>query len=197
MKKTNILLVFIFLLSLAGCNQETAEDFNEEEKTKPVETLQMQWWELEVPREYECEWWFTMWYRYDDAECLPNYTDNYKIIADFGLAASAVDESYMPAVDSRAYLRSGDLDADCILLNQMSKEIPMYLDAEHYVCNHFKDWNENVTLGIVKSFGEYSRDFEVRLVILDDKYENIDYLEILTDFANQAISIDWNDFTDN
>ncbi len=187
MKKYFLIVILGVILMLGACSSETSStgigQFGGSE-----EVLEMQGFELKVPRCYDCTGGFTQGYRYLDAECEPS-RGNYKITVDYGLPVTRIDpsksfnENMMP-------LRARDYDATCMLYEE-----PLGLGADHYVCPRTEDGQRVITLGIGRiSPKGHANWFEAHLTILEDDYDEGEYIETLASFASNAIDIDWSFF---
>lgn len=184
MKKQTLLFLLIITVVISGCNGSS------DARGSSNNVLDMQGFELKVPRNYECTGGFTDGYRYLDAKCTPK-RGSYEIIVDFGLTMSGMDmtksfaENIMP-------LRVREYDATCVVYNER-----VGIGAEHYICPRTEDGQRIVTMGIGKVFeAGYARWFEAHLVILETDYDKEEYVDTLVSFVGQAIDIDW-DFFDS
>ena len=176
------------MLSACSSDNGDAGGRSGESASGSSDVLEMQGYELKVPRGYECTGGFTQGYRFLDAECEPS-RGNYKIIVDFGLPVTSIDQS-KSFNENIMPLRAGDYDAACI-----PYEEPLGLGADHYVCPRTEDGQRIITLGIGRvSPNGYANWFEAHLVILEDDYNEEEYIDTLASFASSAIDIDWSFF---
>ena len=189
MRGKNLLMVMLLLLfsefglTACGSNGSTYESSGE--------VLEMQGYELDVPRGYECTGGLTDGYRYLDAECIPENED-YIIEADTGLVASAIG-STSEYPESHISSRQTQLDAVCTRYRE-----EMELGADYYSCIEEKSNEVIITFGIIKAVeSEVSRWFEARLLTQEhevDSEEAKEYVQTLANFLNSAAKIDWSDY---
>lgn len=192
MRGKNLLMVLLLLLfsafGLSACGN-SGGSISGSALESSGEVLEMQGYELDVPRSYECTGGFTDGYRYLDAECIPENED-YIIEADTGLVASAIG-SMSEYPESHISLRQTQLDAICTRYRE-----EMELGADYYSCIEEKSNEVIITFGIVKAVeSDVSRWFEARLISQEiDSEEAKEYVQTLANFLNSAVKIDWSDY---
>lgn len=208
-----IVLVIIIALFLTGFFILTNDEMEEvaidttQKATTPEEEdiiedeqdyLDMQGYYLYPPQNYNCVGGFTDGYRYLDAECTPEGRDDYEIHVEAGLAVSGINPEE-GLVANQIVVRSYEFtngQRDVYVCREHSSE-ELKLNAEHYLCTYNRDEEPVITLGIGKSFHtsetSFGRWFESHLIIKDYEYTEEDYIELLENFVNSSVKINWED----
>lgn len=192
MKKTVLILTIMAILVISGCSNE--EQTSNQRTGTTQNTLDMQGYELEVPKGYTCTGGFTDGYRYMDAKCKPN-RGNQEITVEAGLAVSGINPA-QGLVVNQIVARSFEFTNQygVIVCEEYISE-DLNLDAEYYLCIHEKDNKRTITIGVGKSKNTHGWWFESHIQTSpDDETENKEYIEELTKFLNSAIKIDWNKY---
>lgn len=186
-------LIFLTLLlcsiALLGCSEK-----EQTQETNTKGTLDMQGYELEVPKGYSCSGGFTDGYRYLDAKCKPN-KGKQEILVEAGLVVSGIDPE-KGLVANQLVARSYEFTKQYgISVCEEYHSEDLQLDAEHYLCIHEMNGKRTITIGTGKSRNTQGWWFESHLQTNpDDKIPNEDYIKELTKFLNSAIKIDWEKF---
>lgn len=209
-------LMSVFLLSffLSGCTEGEVDSdtvsgiiegevlpSDQENGEAEDGLLEMQGYYLSVPDGYTCTGGFTDGYRYLDADCVPEDRSDYSIEVQRSLPATRISEEGIVA--NQLGVRSRELSDDdsaglCEEIDQEYGNQKMgNLNAEHYVCFHEQDGKPVITLGVAKNFSGYARWFEAHLTVEEESdLSGYDFVDILADFLNNAVIIDWSDFED-
>lgn len=179
--KLKIILSLLLVMFLIGCS-------NGNGGTTSSSTLEMQGFELNVPRGYECTGGFTQGYRYLDANCEPS-TGNYEINVDYGLPVTSInpDQSF---TEYFTILRAREYNDNCIAYQE-----PVVAGSDTYLCIHTQNAQRTITMGMGKIYNQdFARWFEAHLVILDEDLDEEEMVETLSSFLRQSIEIDWKSF---
>lgn len=183
MKKYLFISLAFLLLVVSACSSD-----NSSGASSSSSVIELQGFELNVPRGFDCSGGFTDGFRFFDAECLPS-RGAYKIVVDYGLPTTRVDTSQSLS-EYMVINRGFTYDGSCFVYDELLVE-----GAEHYVCTHIKSGEKVISLGTVHSPSRgIAVWFESHLVVIDDELSNDDYLDILADFVSRAVVIDWSNF---
>lgn len=142
--------------------------------------IDLQGYFLNVPYNFSCDGGYLFPYYYEDVICSPLNRNDFIIIVDYKMKFTT---DYNKLINTKnCYNLSGDY---------------LNFNANYYYCSNYDDDSYTVSLGIYKNLAdEYSRFTELHLITsdLENNYEVIDYLNILQDFANKSLEIDWQFF---